>query len=76
MSKKKQEPAEPMTIEQFFEWFGGTTKVSNALGVTWGAARWWKIGRSKPTPDKAKKLVELSEGRLTMESIYAKKDAK
>lgn len=48
----------------------GPGKLRRELGVTKSAVHAWVAGVISPRPTKARKIVELSEGALTLEEIY------
>lgn len=63
----------------FFAWVkarGGTAAIAERLGVTERAVRYWVSGQAMPRSDTMRKLIELSEGQLTYQSILESTDPK
>jgi hypothetical protein len=60
-------------FQRFADWLRGRgpTRTAHELQVTPRAVWAWIYNESRPTPDKARDLVKLSAGYLTMDDIYA-----
>ena len=48
---------------------GGRSAVARALDVTEEAVRTWEKGHRTPRPQRIRRLIELSKGKLTFESF-------
>lgn len=48
----------------------GTGRLRRELQVTKSAVHAWVAGVISPRPKKAERIVELSQGKLTLEMIY------
>ena len=60
-------------FNRFTDWLRarGVTLTAHELSVTPRAIWAWIYRESRPTPDKARDLVKLSAGYLTLDDIYA-----
>lgn len=58
-----------LTLPQYIE-IKGVPVVAAELGVEAQTVHYWKAFRSAPKPHTAAKLVALTNGLLTFESIY------
>lgn len=58
-----------MTLKQFIMNYGGPNKVAKKLGVTSFAVRYWIRNQSTPRPETLLKLVKISKGQLTHQSV-------
>ena len=45
-------------------------KLARELGITWAAVASWVEGKTRPRPELANRIVELSNGALTLSDIY------
>ena len=63
----------PKTIKNdlanFVRHHGGPDAIAKKLGVTGGAVRYWLNKEVSPTTKHMIKLIKLSKGKLTFESI-------
>lgn len=65
----------------FTDWVNefGRAELARRLNVTWGAVHCWVTPnlsrRTKPRPEYANQIVELSGGKLTLADIYPKEAA-
>lgn len=65
----------------FTDWVNefGRAELARQLNVTWGAVYCWTTTdprrRTRPRPEYANKIVELSKGKLTLADIYPKEAA-
>lgn len=59
-------------LKKFADWANrfGRANLARECGVTWSAVYCWTIGTTKPKPDNANKIVELSAGELSLSDIY------
>lgn len=59
-----------ISLSDWIEEFGGATKLAAELGLGEGAVRVWMRGEGSPRAETIDKLITLSGGRLTFETIY------
>jgi len=60
-------------FKRFADWLRGRgpTLTAHEMQVTPRAVWAWIYGESSPVPEKARQLVRLSQGYLTLDDIYA-----
>lgn len=56
-------------LGEFIAHFGAAA-LARALRVDPSTITLWKQGKSQPTPERAKAIVALAKGRLTLEGVY------
>ena len=63
-------------FKRFTDWLRshGPTLTAHEMQVTPRAVWAWIYGESSPVPEKARQLVRLSQGYLTLDDIYAEPD--
>lgn len=54
----------------------GDAKVAEMAGVSEAAARSWRLGYRVPRPDMAARLIKLSRGALSWDTLYEREPAK
>jgi predicted transcriptional regulator len=60
-----------MNLRSFIGTFPSQMHAAKRLGVNPSAVSHWMQGRRKPSIALAKKMVRISQGRLTLDQIYA-----
>lgn len=62
----------PGDFKRFKEWIRsrGVTLTAHELKVTPRAVWGWIYRETRPTPDKAREIVNLSNGFLTLDDVY------
>lgn len=66
----KSKTREVLTIAQFIE-NKGLSPLARELGMCIATLHNWREYISSPRPTQAKKIISLSQGKLTWESIYS-----
>jgi hypothetical protein len=60
-----------ITLAEWVECYG-KADLARDIGVTWAAVDRWTSGIHYPKPEHAHRIIELSNGILTLEDIYPK----
>ena len=58
--------------EKFTRWVDefGRANLARELNITWGAVHQWYRGATRPKPEHANRIIELSKGKLKLEDLY------
>jgi len=59
-----------MNLKTFIGTFDSQLSAAKKIGVAPSSVNHWVTGRRKPSIDTAKRMVKLSKGKLSLESIY------
>jgi len=59
-----------MNLKTFISSFESQLVAARKIGVAPSSVNHWMTGRRRPSIDKARKMVRLSKGALTLDAIY------
>lgn len=60
-----------MTMKEYLEMIGDRA-MAQRLGVSRRAVQSWRLGDRTPRPNMARRIIEVSEGKLDYSGIYEK----
>lgn len=65
-----------MDLSAYLKSFPSQAVAAQTFAVTQGTISHWVTGRRRPSPDKAREIVERSRGKVKFSEIYAERQGR